>query len=110
MSRKLNREQLLEELRTVLDGTGARPDRWTERQRTRLKGFIESDAKAAEIFASALAFEQVLSQAPGTGGGDTLARLEARIVAALNVVTQPPHDYGHHRPRRDIRGLGRRSK
>jgi biopolymer transport protein ExbB/TolQ len=97
MNRTINREQLLDELQAALDVAGARPGGWPEAQRARLAAFVESDEKAAALFAEAKALDRVLDRAQGAGGADIPAGLEARIVAAANMTTQPPH---HDRSRR----------
>lgn len=97
MNRKANREQLLDELQAALDVAGARPGCWPEAQRERLMAFVETDAEAEELFTAAKALDRVLDQAPGAGGADILARLEARVMGAANLTLQPHHDT-HHRP------------
>ena len=86
MNRNENRTELLEELRAALEVAGARPDRWSSKQRARLAAFVEYDTEAARLFAEAKALDRVLGFASGHGhvGSD----LEARILAAATVLPQ----------------------
>ena len=78
MNTKFDREDLLRELKDILELIGAKPERWPDGSRARLSALVESDDEAASLYAEAKAFDQVISCAPLVARPHS--EMEARIV------------------------------